>query len=358
VARNGQLGLSRRTNQLAVRARTESWVTDDAFAGRPVATNVFLLVEPSSANNLAGTIVATSTVTGTLTVTKPLAGTVAGTSTVTGTLSVSLPLAGTIVGTSTVTGTLTVTKPLAGTIAGASTVTGTLTVMKPLAGTIAASSSVTGTLTVTMALAGTIGATSTVSGTLTVTKPLAGTITGTSTAIGTLTLGTPLAGSIVAISSLAGDLTRVVLIPLHMATITEPTAYDVIDVTPTVPETKTSSLNAAAELGTTILIHPAVGADLMQKRYVIGETAVYTFHNYDSTGTLADASTLTATITPPYGTATTYTYGVDGALVRDSTGVYHVNVALTLRGTWRTTFNAVTGAYSDTTTRTTRCYPT
>ena len=36
----------------------------------------------------------------------------------------------------------------------------------------------------------------------------------------------------------------------------------------------------------------------------------------------------------PGGTAVTLTYGTDAALVRDSAGHYHVDVSLTVAGTW------------------------
>lgn len=36
----------------------------------------------------------------------------------------------------------------------------------------------------------------------------------------------------------------------------------------------------------------------------------------------------------PAGVVTTYTYGVDAALVRDATGVYHVDVSATEAGDW------------------------
>ena len=38
---------------------------------------------------------------------------------------------------------------------------------------------------------------------------------------------------------------------------------------------------------------------------------------------------------PSATTTTTLVYGVDGALVRESVGVYHVDVSLTESGTWK-----------------------
>ena len=45
-----------------------------------------------------------------------------------------------------------------------------------------------------------------------------------------------------------------------------------------------------------------------------------------------DPSTITAKVKLPNGTTTTYVYGTDGALVRDSKGVYHVDWSVTAAG--------------------------
>jgi len=45
----------------------------------------------------------------------------------------------------------------------------------------------------------------------------------------------------------------------------------------------------------------------------------------DSAGTAIDPTTLTLTVKPGDGTATTYTYGVGSTIVKDSTGNYHAD---------------------------------
>ena len=59
------------------------------------------------------------------------------------------------------------------------------------------------------------------------------------------------------------------------------------------------------------------------------------------TGTFADASNaatdpalVTVKVKAPDGTITTYTYGVDDALVRLTTGTYYVDVPATAAGQW------------------------
>ena len=46
----------------------------------------------------------------------------------------------------------------------------------------------------------------------------------------------------------------------------------------------------------------------------------------DENGDAHDPTTVLFSVKNPAGTTTTYTYGVDAALVKDSTGVYHVDV--------------------------------
>jgi lipoprotein-anchoring transpeptidase ErfK/SrfK len=45
----------------------------------------------------------------------------------------------------------------------------------------------------------------------------------------------------------------------------------------------------------------------------------------NSAGTAIDPTTLTLTVKPALGTATTYTYGVGVTIVKDSTGNYHAD---------------------------------
>src|SRR5579872_6677913 len=51
-------------------------------------------------------------------------------------------------------------------------------------------------------------------------------------------------------------------------------------------------------------------------------------------GVATDPSVLTFQFIKPDGTTTTYTYGVDAQLVRDSVGNYHVQLAVDLAGNW------------------------
>lgn len=68
--------------------------------------------------------------------------------------------------------------------------------------------------------------------------------------------------------------------------------------------------------------------------YDVNDAERVTFTYRNTAGTLANPTATTATITTPAGVATTYTYGVDGQLVRDSTGVFHIDVTFNAAGTW------------------------
>ncbi len=57
-------------------------------------------------------------------------------------------------------------------------------------------------------------------------------------------------------------------------------------------------------------------------------SAVFT----DSVGAAIDPSTVTFKFKDPAGTTTTYLYGTDAELVRDSVGNYHVDLSPTVRG--------------------------
>lgn len=61
-----------------------------------------------------------------------------------------------------------------------------------------------------------------------------------------------------------------------------------------------------------------------------------TFKN--DSGALDDPSTVVYRVVPPAGDATLarhYTYGTDGALIRDSIGVYHLDLIIDNSGDWR-----------------------
>jgi hypothetical protein len=51
-------------------------------------------------------------------------------------------------------------------------------------------------------------------------------------------------------------------------------------------------------------------------------------------GTLTDPTTLVVKYRAPGGTTTTKTYGTDAAVVKDSTGKYHINVITDAAGEW------------------------
>jgi len=59
--------------------------------------------------------------------------------------------------------------------------------------------------------------------------------------------------------------------------------------------------------------------------------------------TPTDPTVLTFSFKTPAGTTTTYTYGTDAALVRDSAGAFHVDVPVDAEGVWHYRF-AGTGA--------------
>ena len=50
--------------------------------------------------------------------------------------------------------------------------------------------------------------------------------------------------------------------------------------------------------------------------------------------TPADPGTIVFKVKDPSGNITTYTYGSDAQLVKDSTGNYHVDVTIDEEGTW------------------------
>jgi len=54
----------------------------------------------------------------------------------------------------------------------------------------------------------------------------------------------------------------------------------------------------------------------------------------NSSGTAIDPTSVYFAYKNPAGTLTTLEYGVDGALVKDSTGNYHVDVSAASAGTW------------------------
>lgn len=60
------------------------------------------------------------------------------------------------------------------------------------------------------------------------------------------------------------------------------------------------------------------------------KTIAITFRDED--GTPTDPTTVMLVLTDPVGTATTFTFGVDAGLIKDSTGVYHMDYTPTIAG--------------------------
>src|SRR5262245_15769254 len=55
----------------------------------------------------------------------------------------------------------------------------------------------------------------------------------------------------------------------------------------------------------------------------------------DLAGTPIDPGGVIARVKTPLGVKTTYTYGVDVALVKDSVGNYHIDIEPAIQGIWK-----------------------
>lgn len=64
------------------------------------------------------------------------------------------------------------------------------------------------------------------------------------------------------------------------------------------------------------------------------------FRNPDNADAYVDPTTVTFKFKNPAGTTTTYVYGTDAQLVKESTGVYRVDVAANAAGTWHWRFES------------------
>lgn len=71
-----------------------------------------------------------------------------------------------------------------------------------------------------------------------------------------------------------------------------------------------------------------------------------TWAGVDPNADLADPTTLIVTVTRPTGSSTTYAYGTDIEVVRDSVGVFHIDVTLDAMGQW-TISTVAAGAVAD-----------
>lgn len=54
----------------------------------------------------------------------------------------------------------------------------------------------------------------------------------------------------------------------------------------------------------------------------------------DENNAPADPSTVSVKVRTPAGASTTYTYGVDPEVIKDSVGNYHIDLQPDLEGTW------------------------
>ncbi len=72
----------------------------------------------------------------------------------------------------------------------------------------------------------------------------------------------------------------------------------------------------------------------MATTYDVGDVARLSAA-FTQTAVAVDPSTVALTVLTPAAASTTYTYGVDGALVKDSTGIYHLDLAIAAAGRYR-----------------------
>ena len=68
--------------------------------------------------------------------------------------------------------------------------------------------------------------------------------------------------------------------------------------------------------------------------YIPGQVAQISVSVFDSAGVAADPGALRLKVKPPTGAVTTYIYGTDVIVVKDSTGCYHADILLTAAGQW------------------------
>lgn len=72
----------------------------------------------------------------------------------------------------------------------------------------------------------------------------------------------------------------------------------------------------------------------MYNIYQVGDLVRCSGEFTDQAGTVLDPTDVFFSVKNPAGTITTYEYGVDVALVKDSTGNYHVDVDANATGIW------------------------
>lgn len=76
--------------------------------------------------------------------------------------------------------------------------------------------------------------------------------------------------------------------------------------------------------------------------YTIGNLIRVSAAFTNSGGSAVDPGQVKAKLKSPLGVITTYTYGTDAALVKDSTGNYHLDVEPTVQGVWKYRWEGLT----------------
>lgn len=85
----------------------------------------------------------------------------------------------------------------------------------------------------------------------------------------------------------------------------------------------------------------------MATTYDVGDVARVSAA-FTTSGSAVDPTTVTVTTQTPAGVSTTSTYGTDVALVKDSTGNYHLDLSLSAAGKYRWRWTSTgTGAASE-----------
>lgn len=99
---------------------------------------------------------------------------------------------------------------------------------------------------------------------------------------------------------------------------------------------------AIAQVNTcTVSVALADCGEVMAK-YTIGNLIRVSAAFTNSGGSAVDPGQVRAKVKSPLGVITTYTYGTDAALVKDSTGNYHLDVEPTVQGVWKYRWEGLT----------------
>ena len=76
----------------------------------------------------------------------------------------------------------------------------------------------------------------------------------------------------------------------------------------------------------------------MSKQFDVGDLARATATFKDEDDQVVDPANVYFQVKDPVGALLDYQYGVDAELVKESTGVYHVDVSVTMPGEWHYRF--------------------